>query len=349
MPDPRVRELVLAHGWNTTCYQILNPGIRHWFSREWEAVIGYVTHRGVRVVAGAPVCAERDLRAALDEWHADADRARERVCYFGAESRLREAVQDQTGFSTVALGAQPVWNPGAFPRAVREDAKLRYQLARARNKGVTVEEWPAEKGDDPALWRILEGWLGSKGLPAMHFLVEPDTLCHLLDRRLFVAIHRGEPVGFVVMTPIPARGGWLTEQFPRKPGVPNGTIDLALATAAEAVGTDMVTMGIVPLSQRAPTEEHIPTWLHTLMTWARAHGRRFYDWNGLDRYKDKFHPDRWEPIYAVSREEHFSPRTLVAIGEAFAGRGLLPAAGGALAWAVRREARRLIKDGRKEG
>ena len=26
------RELVMSYGWNATCYQILNPGIEHWFS-----------------------------------------------------------------------------------------------------------------------------------------------------------------------------------------------------------------------------------------------------------------------------------------------------------------------------
>ena len=37
------RRLVLEHGWNATAYQILNPGIAHWFAREGDAVIGYVT------------------------------------------------------------------------------------------------------------------------------------------------------------------------------------------------------------------------------------------------------------------------------------------------------------------
>ncbi|RYG45076.1 DUF2156 domain-containing protein [bacterium] len=337
-PESRARELVLRFGWNTTCYQILNPGMRLWFSQDREAVVGYVGVRGVRVVAGAPVCRKEDLAAVLDEWHAEADATRERVCYFGAEARLRETIEGQTGYSTVALGAQPVWEPGAFGNAIAANKKLRYQLARARNKGVAVEEWPAERGDDPALWRILERWLASRGLPAMHFLVEPETLRHLMDRRLFVAIHEGEPVGFVVMTPIPARNGWLTEQFPRQPGAPNGTVDLTLATAVEAVGASMVTMGIVPLSQRSiPPHETLPAWLRWSMRWARAHGRRFYDWEGLDRFKDKFRPDRWEPIYAVSREKTFSPGTLLAIGEAFAGRSPLPALGASLLWAARRE------------
>ena len=34
------RRLVLAHGWNATAYQIINPGIDHWFSSRGDAVIG---------------------------------------------------------------------------------------------------------------------------------------------------------------------------------------------------------------------------------------------------------------------------------------------------------------------
>lgn len=53
-----VRELLYTllreYAWNATAYQIVNPGIEHWFSPEGDAVIGYVTRGRVRVVAGAP-------------------------------------------------------------------------------------------------------------------------------------------------------------------------------------------------------------------------------------------------------------------------------------------------------
>jgi lysylphosphatidylglycerol synthetase-like protein (DUF2156 family) len=57
------RDLVLAHGWNATADQILNPGIRHWFAAAGDAVVGYVTEGRVRVVAGAPVATEARLAA----------------------------------------------------------------------------------------------------------------------------------------------------------------------------------------------------------------------------------------------------------------------------------------------
>lgn len=332
------RELVKRYGWNTTCSQILNPGITLWYSEAEDAVVGYVRRSGVRVVVGAPVCAEDRLDEVLDEWHADTDRAKDGVCYFGAEARMRERLGSCPGFANVVLGAQPVWTPERFLESFARSRSLRYQLHRAKNKGLVVEEWPSERGDDPRLWKILDEWLATRGLPAMRFMVEPNTLAHLGDRRLFVGLKGGNPVGFVVLSPVPARRGWLTEQFPRGKGAPNGTVERILYEAIRAVeGDAFVTMGIVPLSQRAGEESGNPAWLDLLARWARAHGRRFYDFEGLDRFKAKFEPDSWDPIYAISREERFSPRTLYAIASAFTDGHPLSAGVSGLGRAVRQE------------
>jgi phosphatidylglycerol lysyltransferase len=45
---------------------------------------------------------------------------------------------------------------------------------------------------------------------------------------VFVAERAGDVVAFLVATPIPARGGWLLEQWPRAPDAPNGTVELVV-------------------------------------------------------------------------------------------------------------------------
>jgi phosphatidylglycerol lysyltransferase len=153
----------------------------------------------------------------------------------------------------------------------------------------------------------------------MHFLVEPNTLGDLAGRRIFVADIRGEAVGFLVGSPIPQRNGWLTEQFVRGKHAPNGTVECLLDRMVDAIGesgAEYLTMGIVPLSSHGALSDN-PAWLNTLLAWARAHGRRFYNFDGLDAFKSKFHPDSWEPIYAISNEPKFSFRSLYAIAAAF--------------------------------
>ncbi|HTQ11016.1 MAG TPA: DUF2156 domain-containing protein [Fimbriimonadaceae bacterium] len=330
----KTRELVLRYGWNATAYQLVNPGIAHWLAGDGDAVIGYVRKNHTRVVAGSPVCSLERLPDLISEWESISRRRHDRVCYFGAAGRIMKLLGGRPGYSTVVLGSQPVWNPQTWARTVDAVPSLRQQFNRARNKGVRIEEWTAAQANgNRDLQRVLGQWLATRGLPPLHFLVEPDTLSLLEGRRIFVATMPApggtsefaraprEVVGFLVMSPIPVRNGWLTEQFVRGWRAPNGTVELMVDYAVRAVaasGSTYVTMGLVPLSSQGATKsESNPLWLAGLMAWLRAHFRRFYNFGGLEAFKAKFRPDRWEPIYAISNEPRFSLKTLYAVTAAF--------------------------------
>lgn len=322
-------------------YQILNPGIRHWFSAAGDAVAGYVSAGGYRVVAGAPVCSEERLPEVAAELAADARRTSQRLCYFGAQDRLIDLLQARGPASALLLGAQPSWDPRNWQRSFAGKASLRAQLARARNKGVTIRP-ETEGSDSPALRRCLREWIETRGLPPMHFLVEWNILPRLLDRRLFVAERAGQAVGFLIASPIPRRGGWLIEQIIRGRAAPNGTTELLLDTAVRALaaeGAGYVTLGLSPLS-RAVSHQALPPWhVRLLLAWVRLHGRRFYNFEGLDRFKRKFQPELWEPIYAVTDRPQVSLRDLYAIAGAFGGTSPVLFIGRALLRAVAQEAR----------
>ena len=76
-----------------------------------------------------------------------------------------------------------------------------------------------------------------------------------------------------------------------------------------------------------------------LFAWMRVHGRRFYDFAGLEAFKAKFQPTRWEPVYAIAGGSRVTPRTLYAIAGAFGARSPLSLGAAALARAVAQEAR----------
>jgi phosphatidylglycerol lysyltransferase len=317
----RARELVLEYGWNSTAYQILNPGFELWFSKVHPAVVGYVRAGGRRVVGGAPVAADVDLRDVAEEFERDARAGGAGVVYFGAEERLEALYRGTKTHSAILLGAQPSWDPEDWAGIIATHSSLRAQLNRARNKGVSVSLWPSERAEhNPELKTLLQEWLGTRGLPPLHFLVEPETLGNLRDRRVFVATRGEVPVGFLVASPIPARRGWLTEQFVRGRGAPNGTaelmIDSAVRWAAEQ-RAEYVTLGLAPLSTRGGDLTSHSLLIQIGFKWVRAHGRRFYNFEGLDSFKAKFAPERWEAVYAVSNEGRFSIRALYAIASAF--------------------------------
>jgi phosphatidylglycerol lysyltransferase len=338
----QARELVLRYGWNATAYQIINPGIELWFSPICDAVVGFVRAHNTLVVAGAPVCAPERLADVATEFEQAASCDGNRVCYFGAEARLEALYRGAATHSMVLLGAQPTWRPSNWLKIVSRRASLRAQFNRARNKSVSVGEWPSSQAaGHPALLSCLQEWLATRGLPTMHFLVEPQTLERLADRRVFVAELKGQVVGFLVASPVPRRNGWLIEQIIRGHDAPNGTAELMIDAAVRAIAeeeSEYVTLGLSPLSRRAAlSQEENPLWLRWLLSWARAHGRRFYNFDGLDAFKTKFQPDRWEPVFAILNAPHFSPVALYAIAEAFTKGSPIRAVSGALLKAAQTE------------
>jgi phosphatidylglycerol lysyltransferase len=344
----KARELVMRFGWNATAYQILNPGMQLWFDGKNEGVIGFVRHRRTRVVGGAPVCDLSRLEAIVDEFALDAANVGERVCFFGAGDRL-DALGVRFGWSRVLLGAQPTWDPRGWTIAIQRRRSLRAQFNRARNKGVSVSRWPSDRAENhQALRQCLLQWLETRNLPSLHFLVEPETLSNLSDRLVFVAERGvGEVVGFTVLSPVPARNGWLVEQIVRGASAPNGTAELLIDFAMREVatsGSGYATLGLSPLSKHAVSASiQQPLWLRLVLQWVKLHGARFYNFGGLDDFKAKFNPDAWEPIYAIAASENFLPADLYAIAGAFSGGEPIRLVLRALVKAGRQELRLLLK------
>ncbi len=340
-----VRDLVLRYGWNTTAYQILNPGIDHWLAASEPGVVGFVNQPQRWIAAGAPICEPRQLGQIAAEFEDSALERGKRVCYFCAMDRLRQVLAGSSRHTCVAIGAEPVWDPRHWAETVQGRSSLRAQLNRARNKQITVLAASGLYATTmrPDLRQCLDDWVESRPLPPMHFLVEPETLDGLLaDRLLYVAMQEGRPIGFLVASPVSLRNGYLIEQVIRGHGAPNGTAELLIDACMRDLarqGCAYVTQGLVALSRHAEAEiAQNPLWLRALMAWAHAHGNRFYHFRGLEAFREKMQPQRWETIYAIANERTFSPVTLYAAARAFFESPPILALGRALAKALRQEA-----------
>jgi phosphatidylglycerol lysyltransferase len=345
----RARQLVLEHGWNSTAYQILNPGIEYWFSRTAPAVVGFVREHRRWIGAGAPICRLDDLPAVAAEFESAAADDGCYVCYVCAAERLRNFYRDSARHSTITIGAQPVWNPHDWPTIASNYASIRTQLNRARNKGVKIIDWPAEMGrNNTDLHLCLQDWLSSRHFPPLHFMTEPDTLDGVLhDRLLWVAMRQERPVGFLLASPVPQRNGYLLEQIIRSSSAPNGAAELLIDAAMRSLADlncTYATLGLVALAEHAgEAMAENPLWLRAILAWARAHGCRFYNFQGLESFRMKLHPQMWEPVYAISNEPHFSPYTLHAIAAAFCKSSPAVAVARAIAKALHQEARWLAQ------
>ena len=86
-----------------------------------------------------------------------------RVCYLGAQERLRRAHEWRPDHAVVAVGAQPVWDPRGWAALADASRSIRSQLNRARNKGVAVREWTPQRAKADPRVRALEEQIQSAG------------------------------------------------------------------------------------------------------------------------------------------------------------------------------------------
>ena len=88
--------------------------------------------------------------------------------------------------------------------------------------------------------------------------------------------------------------------------------------AFAADGSGYATLGLAPLASHASeSAREQPTWLRGVLHWVRAHGRRFYNFQGLEAFKASLQPMEWEPVFAIAQGPRFTPRMLRALAGAF--------------------------------
>lgn len=308
--------MVRRYGRQSIAYQALLPGVTLRVYPHLPALVGYVERRHTRIVVGLPMASLDRRGEAITLFEQEAAEAGCRVCYFGVEEEDAELLDNR---GRMRLGAQPLWIPSCWVQTLERHPSIRAQIRRARNKGVEVHEWPLERVvGSGALRTCLRDWLSRHALPPMHFLAEPDILAHLYDRRVFVAERASVPVAFLIATPIPRRKGWLVEQLVRSAGAPNGTSELLLDALMGVVSdAEVVSLGLTPLTLWGKEGGMEALWLRLVVRWARAHGRRFYNFHGIEAFRARLAPERWENVYAVVNAPQFTPKDLFAILAAF--------------------------------
>lgn len=317
-------DIIRRYGWNTMSSQLLAPGIRHWFSPDRDAMVGYVETSSHIVIAGSPVASDADLGDVTEQFLRFVRRSGKSPIVFGAQDRLLSEWPVNEIVSRVLIGMQPVWHPEELSERFRSVRSLRAQVHRAVNKGITVRRATTM---DATLQRAMEqcrrSWLQQHPMTELHFLVE-STIPAQCDGRIILLGERDDEAiaGYCIAVPIPMRKGWLIEHLVRSAEAPNGITELLVQRMAEMLrseGAEFVTLGLSPLSEPTLRSATGPWWTTALFRGMRLFGERWYHFRGLERFKEKFRPARREPVYLLAGAPEITPAVFHAVAAAFLG------------------------------
>lgn len=203
------------------------------------------------------------------------------------------------GLTLVKIGEEGRVPLAGFSFEGHERKELRQALRKGEREELTFEVVPV--GDATALMPELEAvsdaWLEDKGTAEKGFSLgffHPDYL-----RRFPIALVRrqGELVAFANLWPGGGQAELSVDLMRFAPAAPPGAMDFLfthLLAWGAAHGYRWFNLGMAPLSglderQGGPLWNRIGALLY-------RHGEGFYNFQGLRRYKEKFHP-AWEPRY----------------------------------------------------
>lgn len=290
-----------VHGHDAMAFEGLKSGMKHWRDPASTAALAYADVAGAWVAVGVP----REL-AVAERFELAARAAGKRVAFFGAEQRL-------PGWSALPIGEQPIFDPGAWARALEASRRLREQLRRAKKKQVSVRivEGPALETLRPKVESLARAWLAAHHLDPLGFVVAVEPFYEADQHRYLAAELDGRLVGFLSAVPIPASSGWLVEDVFRAPDAPNGTSELLIDAFMRTANGAAVTLGLAPLSGE------LPFWLRL----ARFAARPLYDFDGLAAYKRRLHASNWAPVWLLHKGP--APLALLPVLRAFAAGGLV--------------------------
>jgi phosphatidylglycerol lysyltransferase len=331
MPDPtgELLRLQTLYGYNPHSLVSIAPGAMLWSTPDIDGAIIYGEFGRVWLAAGDPLSPLEDMAELARQFAAYAKRKNRVVAFVPASAEFaRKAVPKD--FIAVKCGASPyfdlqTWNP-------RGDSakKIRAGVNQARRAGVLVET--VADGVDEALRKetaqLCINWLDTRrSATTFGWLVALDPFQHSEYKKYFTARVNDKLVGFLAISPIPARRGWYLEDVLREPDAPQGTATLLVVEALahlKAEGAVLATLGTSPLCTDGPTD--VPTEHRVVAKALEVASRRlagFYNFEGLRRFKGKFVPSWWESEYVLGqRGVTMPPRVGHAIVRALAPGGI---------------------------
>jgi phosphatidylglycerol lysyltransferase len=204
------------------------------------------------------------------------------------------------GFAATKLGEEAILDLDAFTLKGAACSNLRYALKRGERDGLAFEliceEATIARLDDLAL--ISAGWLESRRAEEKGFSVAAFEPSFLARQRVALVTERGRPVAFAsaMVAGREATLGLLRSCEPESP-VTMEFLITRFALALRDQGVVRFSLGVAPLAGIALAP--LPTRWGRLAGLLWRHGNRFYNFQGLRAFKNKFNPV-WEPRYFVS-------------------------------------------------
>lgn len=250
------------------------------------------------IAMGDPVGAAEGQRAVAWRLREMADARNARVVFYQITPELLPLFVEM-GLGIFKIGEMARVRLANFTTEGKAGADFRYVLNRARKDGLEfailpMADVPAHMGE---LAAVSDAWLGEHRTAEKGFSLGRFDPAYLARWDIAVVRRAGQIIAFANIWRSGDKHEYSIDLMRHRPDAPNGVMDYLftnLIQSAKAEGYQWFDLGMAPLTGLS---DHplAPAW-NRVARLVYAHGNQLYNFAGLRRYKEKFHPE-WEPRY----------------------------------------------------
>jgi len=334
----RVRELLRVHGDSTVAAFALDDDVDWFFSANGRAVIAYRFESDVLLVIGDPIGPPEEIPSLLDAFETFCREHDWTFAFYQARPE-RLAHYRSRGWRAVHVGEDPVLWTDRFSLEGAAMGNVRRQVGKLQRQGYEVRHFvPGRRSfrDAPDHARLVETlrgisaeWLHGREGGEKGFCMSRFDPAELEEVWLAIAWHpaTGQIEAFCTWTPVWARRGWALDLVRRRRDSPTGIMELLVTRSVEearAHGDTMLSLSLSALVKVDPAtgEPDSSPAADPARAFLIERLSRFYDFQGLFRWKRKFAP-AFEDRFLVFADPLALPRIALALVRAQTPGGLL--------------------------
>ncbi len=284
------------------------------FSEKEDAFIMYSVYGNTWVAMGDPVGESSSVRNLTQKFEQLADR-------FGGHPLFYEVRPDQAsmyhdlGFHLLKIGEEARVDLQKFTIEGKDKRSLRNGISRVEKKGVEFKILSAQESQQyyTDFERISKSWLSNCGGKEKGFSVgyyNENYMSHFSNAVLF---QNGVVVAFANLWETQDKAELSVDLMRYSPDAPSGCMDYLftkLMFHGKEQGYKWFNLGMAPLSGLHLSETS-PLW-NMLGSFLYEHGARFYNFQGVRNFKEKYEPV-WEPRYIAYKNNWGLPASLIDV------------------------------------
>ena len=294
---------------------------RLFWSTNRDAFIQYSLIRDRMVALGDPCGNENVSDILVVAFREYADRHNVTPCFYEVDESALHRYHD-AGFSLFKLGESALVDVNAFTLNGKRGESVRHAVNRAKRAGVQFSwlQHPLPAATWQALRAISDHWLQQRNAAEKGFSLGAFNEAYLARSEIAVVTVNERIVAFANLMPDYARHRELSIDLMRHyEDAPPGTMDFLfvnLIEYARAQNYTWLNLGMAPLSGVGESPYARKT--EKVARLAYEYGNRFYNYKGLRKFKEKFHPV-WRSSYLAYPVLSPLPALLIDIAALIAG------------------------------